>query len=612
MQRHELEMQIQSEKLNLQNKEDNLKKKIDNIKLLESKFKLERDDFEKERKLLKHHLQDFQLRETQLREDKEAFENMKTIELKHLDEQKKENENVLRKEREENRIKNERIKSQLEISSARIHEKQSAIETAEALLREKLSDDRDVTKTLKTMLEEKNAYIKSLERSISSTKSVYDETYAKLQQKATEIVKLQSALSRFEKESENEKQKNEATGKELLSVSEELNLSNAKLETQKDLIKSLQHEISDKKDRIMKMEVQLSQTKNEVKALKTQSQQVSDAAEAKAQIDLRSLNIRIDEKESAINRLEVMLRDANAKHQELQEEVDRQSTNNAKLSAQSEEKEKEYERVINRMTHEAFESKSKISTLNQTIHSMELKSTKVEGDLNNAEESLKTVSTKMSRYAMKSTQDEEKINSLSVVLKDQESTIETLRTELQQMKDRNLELSIREEEGQKSAGILAANKAAALQQKLNNKNTLLEKATNELKSLSTKHKTVKIQLEKNQRNFAEQLNAKDKDFDLRFAKAKEKFDKEKEDMKEALTLLHEKSSNEKILKLNNDIAKSNLERDDLRKCTARQRANSTNTFLKSRILGIYSAKGQAKQMKRYKQKSFRMRRCYKS
>ena len=52
------------------------------------------------------------------------------------------------------------------------------------------------------MLEEKNVYIKSLERSISSTKSVYDETYAKLQQKATEIVKLQSALSRFEKESE--------------------------------------------------------------------------------------------------------------------------------------------------------------------------------------------------------------------------------------------------------------------------------------------------------------------------------------------------------------------------------------------------------------------------
>ena len=144
-----------------------------------------------------------------------------------------------------------------------------------------------------------------------------------------------------------------------------------------------------------------------------------------------------------------MLRDANAKHQELQEEVDRQSTNNAKLSAQSEEKEKEYERVINRMTREAFESKSKISTLNQTIHSMELKSMKVEGDLNNAEESLKTASTKMSRHAMKSTQDEEKINSLSVVLKDQESTIETLRTELQQMKDRNLELSIREEEGQK-------------------------------------------------------------------------------------------------------------------------------------------------------------------
>ena len=57
------------------------------------------------------------------------------------------------------------------------------------------------------MLEEKNAYIKSLERSISSTKSVYDETYAKLQQKATEIVKLRAALSRFEKESENESKK---------------------------------------------------------------------------------------------------------------------------------------------------------------------------------------------------------------------------------------------------------------------------------------------------------------------------------------------------------------------------------------------------------------------
>ena len=68
---------------------------------------------------------------------------------------------------------------------------------------------------------------------------------------------------------------------------------------------------------------------------------------------------------------------------------------------------------------------------------------KVEGDLKNTEESLKTVSTKMSRHAMKSTQDEEKINSLSVVLKDQESTIEALRTQLQHMKDRNLELSIR-------------------------------------------------------------------------------------------------------------------------------------------------------------------------
>ena len=80
----------------------------------------------------------------------------------------------------------------------------------------------------------------------------------------------------------------------------------------------MQHEIRDKEDRILKMEVQLSQAKNEVKALKTQSQQVIDAAEAKAQIDLRSLNNRIDEKESAIERLEVMLRDANAKYQALQ------------------------------------------------------------------------------------------------------------------------------------------------------------------------------------------------------------------------------------------------------------------------------------------------------
>ena len=104
------------------------------------------------------------------------------------------------------------------------------------------------------------------------------------------------------------------------------------------------------------MEVQLGGQRTKSK-LKTQSQQVIDAAEAKAQIDLRSLNNRIDEKESAINRLEVMLRDANAKHQELQEEVDRQSTNHATLSAQSEAKEKEYERVINRMTHEAFEVK---------------------------------------------------------------------------------------------------------------------------------------------------------------------------------------------------------------------------------------------------------------
>ena len=76
---------------------------------------------------------------------------------------------------------------------------------------------------------------------------------------------------------------------------------------------------------------------------------------------------------------------------------------------------------------------------------------------------------------------------------------------------------------------MAANKAAALQQKLNNKHTLLEKATNEFKSLIEACKTVKIQLEKSQRNFAEQLDAKDKDFDLRFAKAKEKFDKEKEE-----------------------------------------------------------------------------------
>ena len=105
MQRHELEMQIQSEKLNLQNKEDNLKKKIDNIKLLESKFKLERDDFEEERKLFKQHLQDFQLKETQLREDKEAFENMKTNELKLLNEQKSENENALKKELEQIRTK---------------------------------------------------------------------------------------------------------------------------------------------------------------------------------------------------------------------------------------------------------------------------------------------------------------------------------------------------------------------------------------------------------------------------------------------------------------------------------------------------------------------------
>jgi len=200
-----------------------------------------------------------------------------------------------------------------------------------------------------------------------------------------------------------------------------------------------------------------------------------------------------------------------------------------------------------------------------------MKLMKVEGDLKNTEESLKTASTKMSRHTMKSTQDEEKINSLSVVLKDQESTIEALRTQLQHMRDRNLELSIRGEEGQKSAGILAANKAAALQQKLDNKSTLLEKASNELKSLSMKHKTVRIQLEKSQRNFAEQLDAKDKDFDLRFAKAKEIFDKEKEEMKEALTLLHEKKLKEKMLQLNNDIAKSNLENDDLRKCTARQR-----------------------------------------
>ena len=38
----------------------------------------------KKRKLFKQHLQDFQLRETQLREDNEAFENMKTNELKLL------------------------------------------------------------------------------------------------------------------------------------------------------------------------------------------------------------------------------------------------------------------------------------------------------------------------------------------------------------------------------------------------------------------------------------------------------------------------------------------------------------------------------------------------
>ena len=135
----------------------------------------------------------------------------------------------------------------------------------------------------KISLWQKRVWQNELTTETNVAKSVYDETYAKLQQKATEIVKLQSALSRFEKESENEKQKNEATGKELLSVSEELNLSNAKLETQKELIKRLQHEIRDKKDRILKMEVQLSQAKNEVKALKTQSQQVIDAAEAKAQ-----------------------------------------------------------------------------------------------------------------------------------------------------------------------------------------------------------------------------------------------------------------------------------------------------------------------------------------
>ena len=161
--------------------------------------------------MFKQHLQDFQLRETQLREDKEAFENMKTNEMKLLKNRKAKTK-CAEEELEQIRTKNERMKSQLKYL-ARINEKQSAIETAEALLREKLSDDRDVTKTLKTMLEEKNVYIKSLERSISSTKSVYDETYAKLQQKATEIVKLRAALTRFEKESENEKQKNEATGR---------------------------------------------------------------------------------------------------------------------------------------------------------------------------------------------------------------------------------------------------------------------------------------------------------------------------------------------------------------------------------------------------------------
>ena len=85
----------------------------------------------------------------------EAFENMKTNEMKLLSKQKSENENALKKELEQIRTKNERIKSQLEISSARINEKQSAIEKAEALLREKLSDDRDVTKTLKTMLKKR-------------------------------------------------------------------------------------------------------------------------------------------------------------------------------------------------------------------------------------------------------------------------------------------------------------------------------------------------------------------------------------------------------------------------------------------------------------------------
>ena len=57
---------------------------------------------------------------------------------------------------------------------------------------------------------------------------------------------------------------------------------------------------------------------------------------------MRTLNALIDEKQSAIARLEELLKTSNVKCEELQGKLEEKATMNAKLTVQLEEKQKEF------------------------------------------------------------------------------------------------------------------------------------------------------------------------------------------------------------------------------------------------------------------------------
>ena len=157
------------------------------------------------------------------------------------------------------------------------------------------------------------------------------------------------------------------------------------------------------------------------------------------------------------------------------------------------------------------------------------------------EQELERTISKLNKIVDKSMQDSEKIQSLTIMIEDQENTIEQQKMDLQKLRERSIALSVRTEEGQKSAGILAANKAAALQHKIDSKEEIIGKMREELKMLNNKYKTMKLQFEKGHNKLREEVKLKLKEREQEIAELKSNFVKEREELKEKIAAIISKT-----------------------------------------------------------------------